>query len=78
MRGLALELFFSFLFYLVIYYLDMYCDWDVLVGDLVEIDADEKSFQSASDFRFGKQNDSQDKSFSDVQKDQCNYSKFYD
>ena len=47
-RGLALEIFFMFLFYMVIYFLDMYKDWDILIGDLREEDIEEKN--SKSDF----------------------------
>ena len=46
-RGLAIEVFFMFTFYMVIYFLDMYRDWDILVGDLREED-DKNS--SKSDF----------------------------
>ena len=61
-RGLALEVFFMFLFYLIIYFLDMYKDWDILVGDLREEDdqdskKDFDNHSNAEDNEFNRNED---------------------
>jgi hypothetical protein len=66
-RGLALEVFFMFLFYLVIYFMDMYRDWDILVGDLRE-DDDKESTTSKNNF--DNQSNSESKDF-DNNPDEC-------
>lgn len=65
-RGLALEVFFMFLFYLVVYFLDMYKDWDILVGDLREEDDKESSAKDD----FDKQSNSESKDL-DNNADEC-------
>ena len=56
-RGLALEVFLMFLFYLVIYFLDMYKDWDVLIGDLREEDEQDDGKSAKSDFENNENRD---------------------
>lgn len=56
-RGLALEVFFMFLFYMVIYFLDMYKDWDVLIGDLREEDEDNSSKKDFDNHSNAESND---------------------
>jgi hypothetical protein len=68
-RGLAIEVFFMFLFYLVIYFMDMYRDWDILVGDLRE-DDDKEGSKDQSDF--SNHSNSERKDF-DNNTDECKY-----
>ena len=67
-RGLALEVFLMFIFYLVIYFLDMYKDWDILVGDLREEDEKDENNTSKSDF--DNHSNSENKNF-DKKADEC-------
>ena len=63
-RGLVLEVFFMFTFYLVIYFLDMYKDWDILIGDLREED------DNISKSDFDNQSNSESRDF-EKNKDEC-------
>ena len=69
-RGLALEVFLMFLFYLIIFYLDMYKDWGVLVENLFEeSDAETEKSNSESDYETPKQ--SQSSGFEEKEAQEC-------
>ena len=72
-RGLAVAVFLMFVYYIVIYFLDLYKEWNSLFGS---VETTKKAKKTEAE-EYGKHKDSQDAGFGDSNYDQdsmeCNY-----
>lgn len=72
-RGLAIAVFLMFVYYIVIYFLDLYKEWNSLFGS---VETTKKAKKTETE-EYGKHRDSQDAGFGDSNYDQdsmeCNY-----